>query len=128
MRRRLAASDAIARRILASLRELPLLLRRFGPGELEEMRRRNQTSTDWKPPSLGTKIDDGCSFGSSRWEAPSQLSKVIRSVFKPPDYGSLVGRPDVLSCLKVRRGFRPSHGNTSLAEGCEIIAIWDVVA
>src|SRR5690242_6400837 len=91
------------------------------------MRCRNPTSTDCKPPSLRPEVDDRCSFGSSRWEAPSQLSKVIRSVFKPADYGSLVGRPDVLSWLKVRRGFRPSHRNAGLAEGHEIIAIWDVI-
>src|SRR5690349_16341731 len=97
--------------ILVCLREFPLLLGRFGPGELEETRCRNQTSTDWKPPPFGTEIDDGRSGGPSRGEAPPQLRKFIRAIFEqqrllrgvrmtlsePPDHRSLISGPDVLA-------------------------------
>src|SRR5436190_9023725 len=92
------------------------------------MRGRDQTSTDWKPPSLGTKIDNRRSFRSSRWETPSQFGKLVRAVFEPPDHRSFVGRPDVFAWLQVRRGLRPAHGNAGLAKRREIIAVCDVVA
>src|SRR6266550_4889709 len=92
------------------------------------MRGGDKTAANRKPATLGTKIYDRRSLRPSRWEAPPQLRKCIRPVFEPPNYRSLVGRPDVLSWLKVRRGFRPSHRNKSLAEGGEIIAIWNMVA
>src|SRR5690242_8365043 len=87
------------------------------PGELEEMRRRDQTPANWKAPPFRTEIDDRRSFRSSRWEAPSQLGKLVRPVFETPDYRGLVGRPDVLARLQVRRSLRPSHGDACLAEG-----------
>src|SRR5213075_417577 len=88
----------------------------------------DETPANWKPPTLGTEIDDRRSFGPSRWEAPSQLSKVIRSVFQPPDHRGFVGRPDVLSWLQIRRSLRPSHRNACLAKRRDIIAVWNVVS
>src|ERR1051326_2774673 len=92
------------------------------------MRDRDQTPANWKSASLRTKIDDGRSLGPRRGKAPSQLRKLVRAIFEPPDHRSLVGRPDVLSWLKVRGGFRPAHRNAGLAEGREIVAIRNVVA
>src|SRR5438270_8374867 len=62
--------------ILARLRQLPLLLRRFGPGELEEMRGRDKTSTDWKSASFGTEIYDGRSFRSELRERRRRCSRL----------------------------------------------------
>jgi len=119
--------------VFAYLCELPLLLRRFGPGELEEMRRRDQTAVDRKSAVLGTEIDDRRSFRARRGEAPPQrsppqLRKLIRAVFEPTNHRDFIGRLDVLARLQVRRGLRPSHGDACLAEGREIIAIRNMVA
>src|SRR5690348_5620101 len=86
-------------------------LGRFCAGELEEMRRRDEAPANWKPSPLGTEVDDRCSLGSSRWrKAPSQLRKLVRSVFTPPDYGSLVSGPDVLGGLRFGAAFRHLTG------------------
>src|SRR5438067_595362 len=92
------------------------------------MGRRNQAPANREPATLGTKIDDGCSFGTSRWEAPPQLSKLVHSVLQPSDDGDLVGRPDVFPRLKIRCRLGPSDGNAGLAERCEVVAVGDVVA
>src|SRR5690242_218170 len=131
MLRLLRASDAIARRSRTSPRqplEFPFRLRRFGPGELEEVRRRDQTPTDRKSPPLRPEIDDWRCLWSRGREAPSQLDEFVRAVFQSPNYRSFVRRPDVLARLQVRCSLRPSHGNAGLAERREIIAVWDVIA
>jgi hypothetical protein len=66
--------------VLASLREFPFLLRRFGPGKLEEMRRRDQTSADRKPTPLRAKIDDRRAFRPGRWESHrSSINSLVPS-------------------------------------------------
>jgi hypothetical protein len=39
-----------------------------------------------------------------------------------------IGWPDVLARFQVRGRVRPPHRNASLTEGCEIIAVGDVIA
>src|SRR3954454_10921790 len=74
-----------------------------------------------------SKIDDRRTFGSSRWEAPTQDGEVVGPVLQPANDRRRIGRPDVFARLQVGRGPRPLHRDAGLAKGREIVAVRYVV-
>jgi hypothetical protein len=113
--------------VLSSFREFPFGLRRPFSRELVKVRRRHQTSADWKAPFLGTEIDNRRPFGLGRRKAPAQLDKFVAMVCLANDR-RCIGGPDIIARLKVRRGARPAYWNARLAERAQVVVIWDVVA
>src|SRR5205814_4160566 len=73
-------------------------------------------------------IDDRRTLGPGRWRAPPQFRELVFPVFKTADDGGTIGRPDVVARFHIWGRVWPLYGNSSLIEGGEIIAVWDVIA
>jgi hypothetical protein len=88
----------------------------------------HETAAHRKPATLRAEIDDRCSLRSRRRKTPPQLRKFIGAVFEAPNNGGTVRGPDVVAGFEIGGRDRPSHRDAGLAEGREIITVWDVVS
>src|SRR4051812_32976746 len=57
----------------------------FVPVNSKKCEAGDQTAANRKTSPLGSEIDDRRTFGPCRREAPTQLRKLVRAVFQPPD-------------------------------------------
>src|SRR5439155_7888862 len=67
-------------------------------------------------------------LGPCSLRVPPQFREFFCPVFKTADDGGTIGWPDVVARFQIWGRIWPLYGNSSLIEGGEIIAVWDVIA
>jgi hypothetical protein len=108
--------------------EFPLRLRRFRARELEEVRRRHETSTDPKASAFGVEIDDRWPLRLGWWKAPPGFREFVCPIFKPPNDGGAISRPDVVARFEIGDRVRPFDRDARLGERREVVSVIDIIS